>query len=217
MFFGRKFRGYHKGSLSGLDILVLSMIKNTEEISGYDIIQELNDKFKGMWTASAGTIYPLLTRLEEKDFINSQEVSEGKRQKKIYKITERGISVLINVLEDNLEPSISSLGDYIKTILKASMPSEETIEKMMCCFPFPEFPFDQEVDEQDYSLNNIERLERIITHLKRGKQRIEMRVDGLNKKIEGYTKILEKIKAERDKNVKIIEIVDDDEEFEKEF
>ena len=217
MFFGRKFRGYHKGSLSGLDILVLSMIKNTEEISGYDIIQELNDKFKGMWTASAGTIYPLLTRLEEKDFINSQEVSEGKRQKKIYKITERGISVLINVLEDNLEPSISSLGDYIKTILKASMPSEETIEKMMCCFPFPEFPFDQEVDETDYSLNNIERLERIITHLKRGKQRIEMRVDGLNKKIEGYTKILEKIKAERDKNVKIIEIVDDDEEFEKEF
>jgi DNA-binding PadR family transcriptional regulator len=217
MFFGRKFRGYHKGSLSGLDILVLSMIKNTEEISGYDIIQELNDKFKGMWTASAGTIYPLLTRLEEKNFITSQEVSEGKRQKKIYKITERGISVLINVLEDNLEPSISTLGDYIKTIFKASMPSEETIEKMMCCFPFPEFPFDQEVDETDYSLKNIERLERIITHLKRGKQRIETRVEGLNKKIEEYTTLLQKIKAERNKNAKIIEIVDDDEEFEKEF
>ncbi len=217
MFFGRKFRGYHKGSLSGLDILVLSMIKNTEEISGYDIIQELNDKFKGMWTASAGTIYPLLTRLEERNFINSQEVSEGKRQKRIFKITERGISVLINVLEDNLEPSISTLGDYIKTIFKASMPSEETIEKMMCCFPFPEFPFDQEVDETDYSLKNIERLERIIAHLKRGKQRIEMRVDGLNKKLKEYTKLLEKIKAERDKNAKIIEIIDDDEEFEKNF
>ena len=220
MFFGRKFRGYHKGTLSGLDILVLSMIKNTEEISGYDIIQELNDKFKGMWTASAGTIYPLLTRLEEKNLITSQEISEGKRQKKVYKITEKGISILINFLDDNLEPSISTLGDYIKTIIKASMPSEETIEKMMCCFPFPEFPFepfDKEINATDYSLKNIERLERIITHLKRGRQRIEIRLNGIDKKIEEYTKLLEKIKTERDKNAKIIEIVDDDEEFEKDF
>jgi hypothetical protein len=39
----------------------------------------------------------------------------------------------------------------------------------------------------------------------------------LNKKIEEYTTLLQKIKAERNKNAKIIEIVDDDEEFEKEF
>ena len=142
-------------------------------------------------------------------------IDENNRQKKIYRITEKGKEELKRVLEDNLEPSITTLGDYIKTIIKASVPSEEMMEKMMGCFPFPEFPFDHEIDEADYSLRNIERLERIIMHLKQGKRRLETRLKVLKHKVDDYTKILETIRAERDKNAKIIEIVDDDEEFDK--
>ncbi len=214
MFFGRKFRGYHKGSLSGLDILILSMIKNGERISGYAIIQELNQKFSGMLSTSAGTIYPLLTRLEQRFFIISEEISGNKRQKKVYTITERGITKLLAALEDNLEPSINTLGDFIKTIIKASMPSEETMEKMRGCFPFQEFSIDYEIDGTDYSLRNIERLERIIMHLKQSKHRIEARLNGLERRIEEYTNVLEKIRVDRDKNAKVIEIIEDDEEFE---
>lgn len=213
MFFGRRFSGYHRGALSGLDILVLSMIKNKSEISGYDIIQKLNNQFKGMWTTSAGTIYPMLNRLEHNKLIISRESMDSKRQKKIYNITEEGIDELKRVLDDNLEPSFHTLGDFIKTIFKASMPSEETMVRMIGHFPFPEFPHDYEIDKTSNSLENIERIKRIITHLERGKQKIEMKLNGIEKKIESYNDLLEKIMTER-KNAKTIEVIDDEEEFE---
>ncbi|MFX1313937.1 MAG: PadR family transcriptional regulator, partial [Promethearchaeota archaeon] len=43
-------------------------MKNSNGISGYEIIQEINKKFKPIWKASPGTIYPLLNRLETKGF-----------------------------------------------------------------------------------------------------------------------------------------------------
>ena len=68
IFFGKRFSGYHGSSISGLEILVLSLVKNNPDITGYDIIQEVNNKFKPIWKASAGTIYPLLDRLISKVF-----------------------------------------------------------------------------------------------------------------------------------------------------
>ena len=214
MFFGRRFAGYHKGKSSGLDILVLSLIKNNDGgLTGYDIIQRLNKQFRGMGSTSAGTIYPLLNRLENKNLIKSSDVIESKRQKKIYFITDKGVDELKQVLESNLEPSINSLGDFIKTIFKAYMPSEETMVRIIGHFPFPGFTQDYEIDEVDYSLGNVERLKRIIAHLERGKQSLEKKLNGLEKKIEKYKEVLEKIRVERDENAKIIEIIDDDEEF----
>lgn len=214
MFFGRRFAGYHKGMSSGLDILVLSLIKNNDGgLTGYDIIQRLNKQFRGMGSTSAGTIYPLLNRLENKNLIKSSDVIESKRQKKIYFITDKGVDELKQVLESNLEPSINSLGDFIKTIFKAYMPSEETMVRIIGHFPFPGFTQDYEIDEVDYSLGNVERLKRIIAHLERGKQSLEKKLNGLEKKIEKYKEVLEKIRVERDENAKIIEIIDDDEEF----
>ncbi len=218
MFFGKRFSGYHKKSLSGLEILVLSIITNQTGITGYELIQDINDKFKDLWQASAGTIYPLLNRLSKKLLVEMKElVDENNRRKKVYSITEKGKEELKKVLEDNLEPSITTLGDYIKTIIKASVPSEETMDKMMGCFPFPEFPFEQEIDDSDYSLRNIDKIERIISHLKHGQHRLETKLKTLEKKIEDYSNSLDNIRTERDKNAKIIEIIDDDEEFEKDF
>ena len=84
MFFGRRFTGYHRGALSGLDILVLSIIKNKGKISGYAIIQKLNKQFRGMGSTSAGTIYPLLSRLEKKGLV----------KKRVYFITDKGVDKL---------------------------------------------------------------------------------------------------------------------------
>jgi len=196
MFFGRRFAGYHKGKSSGLDILVLSLIKNNDGgLTGYDIIQRLNKQFRGMGSTSAGTIYPLLNRLENKNLIKSSDVIESKRQKKIYFITDKGVDELKQVLESNLEPSINSLGDFIKTIFKAYMPSEETMVRIIGHFPFPGFTQDYEIDEVDYSLGNVERLKRIIAHLDRGKQSLEKKLNGLEKKIEKYKEVLEKIRG----------------------
>jgi PadR family transcriptional regulator PadR len=219
MFFGKRFSGYHRGTISGLEILVLSIIKNAEEkISGYEIIHEINEKFGKMWRASAGTIYPLLHRLNQRNLVESEEIiDENNRQKRIYKITQEGVKELKKVLENNLPLSIETLGDYLKTIMGASLPSQKTFDKVMCCFPFP-FPDNHhiDVDEEDFSLENIKRLERIIDRLTIVKGRLSNRLGELDQKISNYETLLKNLMQKREKSMKEIPIVDDD-EFEEDF
>ncbi len=88
----------------------------------------------------------------------------------------------------------------------------------MGCFPFSEFSFCEDIaeqDEQDYSSDNIKRIEHIISYLKLGKERLQSKINGIDNKIENYAKLLEKLKIERDKNTKIIKIVENDDEFDK--
>jgi len=219
LFFGKRFSGYHGGPFSGLDILVLSIIKNYEStgISGYDIILEINDKFKPMWRASPGTIYPLLGRLEERGFVEAEEiVDENNRQKKMYKITNTGKERLEEVLKNNLESSMNTLGDYIRTVVQTWLPDEKKINRVMSCFPFHCSSHRREIDKEDYSLENINRLERILKELKFSKQRLMHRLEEIEREIKSFQKVLDNLKNERDQMAKTIPIVGDD-EYEKGF
>jgi len=215
MFFGKKFSGHHGGPISGLATLVLSMIKNNDGISGYEIIQKVNKKFKNVWRASPGTIYPLLNRLAQKKYVKVEEITENNRQKKIYRITQTGSEGLKNVLENNLQPSIDTLGDFIQTVLK-TIPGKKHFEKMFSCFPyaFPDHPKPEiKFDVTDYSLKNIEQIERIINDLKQTKERLTDRFNAIDKRLEKYQSILNKIKTERDNHTRIIPISGDDQDF----
>ncbi|MFX0039147.1 MAG: helix-turn-helix transcriptional regulator [Promethearchaeota archaeon] len=212
MFFGKRFSGHHGGPFSGLDILVLSIIRNRDGISGYEISQEINKKFKPMWRASPGTIYPLLNRLDEKGFVETEEfIDENNRQKKIYRITNQGVERLKEVLKDNFETSMNTLGDYIRTIVNAWLPHEKGIRGAISCFPYHCGPIQREIDTEDFSLKNINRIERILKDLEFSKERIEIRLNDINNEIDTYTKISEDLKKKRELNTKTIPIVDDDE------
>ena len=58
---------------------------------GYEIIKALEDRFGGMYSPSAGTVYPTLTLLEDLGYA-SVNVEEG--GKKIYSITDEGRAYL---------------------------------------------------------------------------------------------------------------------------
>ncbi|MFX1572891.1 MAG: PadR family transcriptional regulator [Promethearchaeota archaeon] len=212
MFFGKRFSGHHGGIFSGLDILVLSIIKNRKGISGYEITQEINKKFKPLWKASPGTIYPLMNRLEERGFVESEEIiDESNRHKKLYTITVAGIERLKVVLKNNFESSMKTLGDFIQTIVNAWLPNEKRVNHVMSCFPFHYRPIEREIDQNDYSLTNINRVKRIINDLEYSKERISMRLNEIGKEIENYKIILNDLIQKRDENTKTIPIVDDDE------
>lgn len=216
MFFGKRFSGYHESSLSGLDILVLSLIKNHPEITGYEITQKINNKFKPMWKASAGTIYPLLDRLLKSGFVSVNEITdENNRQKKIYTITEKGVNELRKSLKGNFEPSINTLGKFIRTILQG-INVDEKVDEIFSCFPFCEHIPEQkpEIDKEDLSRENLEKIKRIISQLKRRKNQLNRRLENVNQEISDYEEILDKIRKRREEEAKPIPIVEDDEEFE---
>jgi len=211
MFFGKRFSGHEGGIFSGLDILVLSIIENYDGISGYDLARSINEKFNKLWHASPGTIYPLLNRLAKGGFIEMEVVLKNNRNIKLYRITESGQIKLKEVLKSNLEPSINTLGEYLRTIVQTWIPNEDRIHSMMSCFPYHREHSHRIIDEEDYSIANIERVKRILGELNFSKNRISKRMDHINKRISHFEVLLSDLKSKREENTKTIEIVDDDE------
>ena len=217
MFFGKRFSGHEGGIFSGLDILVLSIIENYDGISGYDLARSINKKFNKLWHASPGTIYPLLNRLAKRDFIEMEEVIKNKRNIKLYRITESGQNRLREVLKSNLEPSINTLGEYLRTIVQTWIPNEDSIHSMMSCFPYNREHSHRSIDTDDYSIRNIERVKRILGELNFSKSRISKRMDHIDERISHLEELLSDLQNKREENTKTIEIVDDDDysDFEK--
>lgn len=62
---------------------------------GYNVIQRLDRMFSGYWKPKAGTVYPALDKLAERELISGKvEHREDGPERKYYTITERGEVVL---------------------------------------------------------------------------------------------------------------------------
>jgi DNA-binding PadR family transcriptional regulator len=90
---------------------------------GYELIRLLEDRFYGLYTPSAGTIYPRLAALEE-DGLVAHDVVDGR---KVYRLTDAGREELaargeqMAGLEDRVRASTRHLAREIKADVKASI------------------------------------------------------------------------------------------------
>ncbi|RZK70584.1 MAG: PadR family transcriptional regulator [Pedobacter sp.] len=74
-------------SLSPLILLIL----RRQESYGYQIIQELKDKTGGELKIAEGTLYPVLKKMESKDWIEGTwKKAESGRERRYYILTEKG-------------------------------------------------------------------------------------------------------------------------------
>jgi DNA-binding PadR family transcriptional regulator len=102
---GRRFArgdGEHRGRRGGgsrlgrffahgdLRLVILQLISEKPR-HGYELIKAIEEKTGGVYSPSAGVIYPTLTMLEELDQVT---VSAGESGKKQYAITEAGTAYL---------------------------------------------------------------------------------------------------------------------------
>ena len=89
---------------------------------GYDVIRELEDRFMGLYSPSAGTVYPRLARLEAEGLV-THEVTEGR---KVYQITDAGRLELaerqsdLDDLEQEISGSVRDLATEIRTEVSGS-------------------------------------------------------------------------------------------------
>jgi DNA-binding PadR family transcriptional regulator len=90
---------------------------------GYDVIRELEDRFMGLYTPSAGTVYPRLARLESEGLV-THEVNEGR---KVYRITDAGRAELherasdLDDLETEIAGSVCDLATEIRSDVRGSV------------------------------------------------------------------------------------------------
>ena len=90
---------------------------------GYEIIRLLEDRFMGLYSPSAGTVYPRLARLEEEGLISRDE-SSGR---KIYSITDAGRAELaaraedLASLEEDIAGSVHALANDVREQVRSSV------------------------------------------------------------------------------------------------
>ena len=180
--------------------MVLKIIKNNAGITGYDIIQKIASKPRGLWRGTAGSIYPILKNLAEKELVWIEEIDDTKRVKKGYHITKEGREVLKNTLSNNIYPSMHSFMDSILTLIGDIPRVKRNVETMFCSFPHHRHI---EIDENDLSLDNQQHIKNII-------RRLETSRNELDNQIAKYKSILANIEKGRRESSKPIEIYDDD-------
>jgi DNA-binding PadR family transcriptional regulator len=144
-------------------------------------------------------------------------IIKNNRNIKLYRITEPGQIRLKEVLKNNLEPSINTLGEFLRTIVQTWIPNEDSIHSVMSCFPYNREHSHRSIDTEDYSIRNIERVKRILGELTFSKSKITKRMDHIDSRISHLEELLSDLQTKREKNTKTIEILGDDEysDFEK--
>jgi DNA-binding PadR family transcriptional regulator len=83
-----------------LELAILGLLKE-RSMHGYQLSKRLSDALGGFWRVSYGSLYPTIRRLEQEGAVervfDEQEVG---RRKNVYRITDRGEELFLEVLEE---------------------------------------------------------------------------------------------------------------------
>ncbi len=103
-----------KPKLSPLEFTILEQIFNKGQISGYDLIQNLNKHFAGTWKARSGTIYPILSKLKGNGFLKSKNVkSPIGPVVKLYNLTDAGERLMKAKVSNNFEDQMKFIENFL--------------------------------------------------------------------------------------------------------
>ena len=84
-----------KSMLTGSTTMLLLKLLEEADMYGYQMIEELNKKSKNVFELKAGTLYPLLHTLEQKELVTSYEkTADNARVRKYYSLTKKGRNYL---------------------------------------------------------------------------------------------------------------------------
>ncbi|MCD8250062.1 MAG: PadR family transcriptional regulator [Lachnospiraceae bacterium] len=76
--------------LSGSMGMMILKLLSEKDMYGYEMIEALRSRSQNVFELKAGTLYPLLHGLEEKDFLTSYEREVQGKTRKYYQITKEG-------------------------------------------------------------------------------------------------------------------------------
>ena len=93
--------GTDKSQLAGSAAMLIMKLLDSQDMYGYQMIDELRRRSDQTFELKAGTLYPLLHSLEEKGYITSyQDDTDAARPRKYYHLTTSGRKQLHEKLEE---------------------------------------------------------------------------------------------------------------------
>ncbi|MFW9879487.1 MAG: PadR family transcriptional regulator [Candidatus Thorarchaeota archaeon] len=111
-----------KGHISTLILLALEKGPS----HGYNLMQIIKDDTYGVWNPTASSLYPHLSSLTEKGLIEFTSEMEGKRERKVYDITQKGKKTLKKLIEkqQNMRKSLLSMIMSTIGITNSNIPND---------------------------------------------------------------------------------------------
>jgi DNA-binding PadR family transcriptional regulator len=83
-----------------LELAILGLLKE-RSMHGYQLSKRLTDALGGFWRVSYGSLYPTIRRLEQQGAVERVfDVQEVGRRKNVYRITDRGEELFLELLEE---------------------------------------------------------------------------------------------------------------------
>lgn len=76
--------------VSGSMAMLLSQLLEERDLYGYEMIETLRERSNQVFELKAGTLYPLLHSLEEKNLVTAYEREVSGKVRKYYSITKEG-------------------------------------------------------------------------------------------------------------------------------
>ncbi|MDD3367621.1 MAG: PadR family transcriptional regulator [Lachnospiraceae bacterium] len=89
-----------KSLISGSTSMLLLRLLEEKDMYGYEMIETLESRSNHIFNLKAGTLYPLLHLLEEKNYLDSYEQEINGKTRKYYTITKEGKKYLQSKKEE---------------------------------------------------------------------------------------------------------------------
>ena len=101
------------------------------EASGYDLKKEFESSFGHFFAAGYGSIYPALSSLADDGLVDCEQVpQEGKPDRKVYSITDKGREHLLVAL-DNPAPSHKIRSEFLATMCFAHLMTPKQVDTVV--------------------------------------------------------------------------------------
>lgn len=79
-----------KSLLSGSNAMLLMKLLDEKDMYGYEMIETLRERSMNVFELKAGTLYPILHKLEEQEYVSTYEEEVGGKTRKYYCLTKSG-------------------------------------------------------------------------------------------------------------------------------
>lgn len=102
--------------LSELEGICLGIVARHKSCTAYRVRQELKDSPSSHWQASAGSVYPLLTRLETRQLIMAKAAGNDRRGTRQLQVTREGAAALRKWIRTGADAdAVSSISDPVRS------------------------------------------------------------------------------------------------------
>ena len=103
-------------AVTELEHCVLGVVWQAGPLTAYEIAKPFAQSPSTYWSGSAGAIYPLVKRLEDKGLLRGEIEQWNSRQKRTFTITDEGLKVLREWLSPPFTPDVGAVSfDPIRT------------------------------------------------------------------------------------------------------